>query len=91
MLTPHQRERLEHLTVIERAFGGELGWTDGGIDPYTAADALEFMQSGKKLPGDWELNAAETAGQRLLDAAKAMRAALKPLTPPKLKKVGGGS
>lgn len=85
LLTPHQRERLDHLAVIERAFGGELGWLDDGIDPHTAADALEFMQSSKKLPSKWELDAAENAGQRLLDAAKAARASLKPLTPPKQK------
>ena len=92
LLTPRQRERLDHLAVIERAFGGELGWfEEGEIDPHLVAEVLQFLKAGKELPGAWAFDAIEATGRRLLDAVREMRSALKPLTPPKLKKVGGGS
>jgi hypothetical protein len=85
LLTPHQRQRLDHLEVIERKLGADLGWAEGEISPHAAADVLEFLKAEQKLPSEWQLDAAETAGQRLLDAAKAMRAVMKPLTQPKRK------
>lgn len=86
LLTPRQRQRLEHLAVIERTFGGELGWfEEGEIDPHLVAEVLQFLKVGKELPGERALNSIEATGQRLLDVIKEMRAALKPLTPPKPK------
>jgi hypothetical protein len=85
LLTPHQQKRLDHLAVIEQMFGGELGWAESEVDPHDAADVLEFLRAGHKLPGEWELGNAEQAAQRLLETTKAMRAAMKPLTQPKRK------
>lgn len=83
LLTPHQRTRLDHLKRIEQMFGGELGWLEDDIDANEAARALKFIKDNRRLPTEWELSAAEQAGQRILDAAAAMRAALKPLAEPK--------
>ncbi len=89
LLTPSQSRRLGHLELIEKTFGGELGWfEEGEIDPHLVAEVLQFLKAGKELPGEWAFDSIEATGQRLLDAVAAMRSALKPVTPPKLKKVG---